>query len=127
MSCFWIGILGELNAEELKLLEIRKSVPELVKVLKLLNKPTMNVIWQGKFLSNRAMLENMKHIKTYDEKTVHKGYWTSSADPFLLLCAELFSWNIVFNYNNSKIRISHQKALRTVYFRASRSHFERGR
>ena len=127
MSCFFDGLLAELTDEELKVLEIKRSSPELIKILKLVNKPTPNVLWQGKFLKNKTMLDNLEHVKSYDAKTYKDGYLTSSADPFMLLLCELFCWNITFKYNGSIINMRHRSPLRKCYFRASRTHFERGR
>ena len=78
-------------------------------------------------LKNKEMLENHEHVKSYDATTYRNGYLTSSADPFLLLFAELFAWDIKFKYDGRNISIKHRAPLRTVYFRASRSHFEVGR
>ena len=127
MSCFWDSLTQALTNEELKVLEIKRNTLELIKIIKIVNKLTPNVLWQGKSLSPKEMKENHEHVKNYDSKTYNQGYMTSSADPFLILFAELFGWNITFNYNHNRINIKHKKPIRSVFFRASRSHFSVGR
>lgn len=107
MSCFFDAIRGALTESEMRRIGVtaRKS-PLVIAGLKRANRLTRDVTWQGARLRAREMRENFDHVRDYDAKTYTSGYLTSSADPFLLLCSQLFRWNINFSYMRQKISIA---------------------
>ena len=128
MSCFWDALRATLNRAELLALGLKSNArqPQLISALKRLNRTTPNVLWQGDKLRIREQKENLKHVNEYNSSEYRSGYLTSSADPFLMLCAEIFLWEIDFRFNGSLIRIRHSQPFRVVKFKASRTHFEKG-
>jgi len=126
MSCFFDSITASFNVDEMRFLNCKRNTIEIIKKLKILNIATSNVYWQNNKLTEQLQKENFEHIKNYKEETFRNGYLTSSADPFLMLLCQIFRWNIIFNYCNNIIKITHENPLRTVKFKASSSHFSIG-
>jgi hypothetical protein len=126
MSCFWQAIAAALTTSELQIIKCRdkRDLKKIICSLKKNNKPTPNVLWQNHKLSEKNMKENMMHIKNYDPSQISMGYLTSSADPFLILLAEIFHWKIQFNYCNNLIIIENldTNPVRVVRFSATSSH-----
>ena len=128
MTCFWDGLLRELNANDKKMLMSEQpdySYRSLIKGLKARNRCVSNVLWQGEKLTHKIINENVDHIKNYDTNSAKGGYLMSSFDPFMVLICSLLRVDIEFEYNNNKIRYvcttNHRR--RKLNFRASTSHF----
>ena len=100
MTCFWRGLISAISKPELqKILGIRGGIHEFIKELKENVRPTpISVMWNDTQLSEKQIDENIKHIKSYDLKQAHTGYWCSCCDPFLLLICDLFNANIHHKY-----------------------------
>lgn len=123
MSCFFDSLTQALTDAELKSVGIKRSTPALIDALKIRNIVTTGVHWQGKYLNNQEMIENSRHVREYDAKTYNRGYLTSSGDPFLILYAQIFNLEIDFEYCGHMIHIAHVRPVRTVKFKATRTHF----
>ena len=125
MSCFWISIKSALNADECKKLGVPQNanLATIIKAIKMKNRSTGDVLWQGQELSPRNLAENLVHVATYRADSHSTGYWTSSCDPFLLLLAQLLRWKIIHEYAGEKIMYKHTACQRHVRFRSSRTHF----
>ena len=122
MSCFFDAITAALSDDDLALLNCSRNPIDVIKSLQKMNRATSNVTWQGSRLSTQNISENHLHIKDYDASTFRSGYLTSSADPFMLLCCELFRWRIEFFYCGTNIIMGHVNPIRTVRFHATRRH-----
>ena len=106
MACFWNSIIDRLNKDTYfkNINNNIRLIPEhLVLSLKQNNRKTNNVIWQNNELTDKQKEENFEHIKLYNIKDIHHGYYCSTFDPFLFLICDLFDISITNNYNNNKI------------------------
>ena len=132
MSCFWNGILQQLTAGDLKLLELSQKTPQqLVQALKKKVQKTPNVRWNGNPLSEKELDENLEHIRSYNVRTINHGYWCSTCEPFLLLLAELLKVHIHHNYCRAAIHYTFvgdviNDNIRTLKFGSNRGHFWSG-
>lgn len=122
MSCFWIGIR---RIQQLR--DATRSPSDVLAYLKEHNRLPLHVHWQKQPISKQLMLESFNTIKQY--KRIENGHLTSSCDPFLLLCCELFKCNIRFNYLGNMISIEYMsdtksnETIPTYNFTGSSSHF----
>ena len=106
MACFWNSIIDRLNKDKYfkNINNNIRLIPEhLVLSLKQNNRKTNNVIWQNNELTDKQKEENFEHIKLYNIKDIHNGYYCSTFDPFLFLICDLFDISITNHYNNNKI------------------------
>jgi hypothetical protein len=128
MTCFWDGILKRISFNKINnVLDAKKrcNVQQFINLLKKNARKTTNVKWQGNKLSEKELVENLEHIKTFDVSTIRHGYDCSGCDPFLLLICELFKVNIIHTYCKHKIKyeyISNEK-INTIRFQSNRGHF----
>lgn len=124
MSCFWKGILSSLSKTELeRVLDITGGIAQFVRTLQQKAQATTSVKWNNERLSSKQIEENLEHIKSYNLKQTHSGYWCSSCDPFLLLVCELFQVNINHKYCSSTIKYTVPQPNKTLQFASNRGHF----
>ena len=130
MTCFWTGILQNLNKEDYQLIGIKpiKDVKIFINQLKNLAKDNeFNITWQNQDISENEIKYLRLHIKDYDINKIKEGHLTSSFDPFLCLLADVLKVKIEFQFVKSKIIFqSKDKVRRVLRFRGSRSHFSKG-
>ena len=104
MSCFWDTIIVRMRNRLLENINKDDINPKnIVDFLKKHNIKTLNVKWNGDFLSKQQLIENQEHIKNYNIDTVNEGYLCSTCDPFLLLLCEIYNIDIHNNYLNNNI------------------------
>ena len=96
MTCFWTGIIKNLDEDDLKNLGLGKKpdVHKLIHTLKGLNKKENSVHWNGNPLSDKQKDENFHHIKDYKPKSAKNGYLCGTCDPFLILLSEVLKIDI---------------------------------
>ena len=128
MTCFWDGIIGTLEKHDFEFIGIKEkpNIRDLIKILKEKNKKNINVKWQDIDLTNKFREESYLHIKDYDISKIGNGHLTSSCDPFLLLISEIFKIDIRHRYIDTVINYNVENARKTIFFKSSSSHFERG-
>lgn len=123
MTCFWDGLLKKLKVTELTQLSGTKTKPNcdaFVKLIKSNNVMTSNVKCNGKALTEQEIKDNMIRIKNI--KNINNGYLCSSCDPVLILISQLFSVNIIHDFNESHIEYTNSCAKRTIHIRSDIEH-----
>lgn len=131
MTCFWKGIIYNLDSKDLKFFNIKsksvknKNILQLISELKRLNVKTYHCTWNGNTLSEKQLQENYDHITNYDIKTINNGYYCSCSDPFLFLLSYLLNINIYHNYNGYiiKYNVNANKNNKTLHFISNNEHF----
>ena len=125
MTCFWDGLLRNLNQEDLNLLNSNKNIKikDFILLLKKNNKICENVKWQEENLSQQLLKENYEMIKIFNENNINQGYDCSSCEPFMILISELFKINIHHNFNGTIIKYIHTEPRKTVNYKSNQSHF----
>ena len=125
MTCFWDGLLKNLNKEDLNLLNSNKNInnKDFILLLKKNNKICENVKWQEENLNEQLLKENYERIKGFNENNINQGYDCSSCEPFMILISELFQINIHHNFNGNIIKYIHTEPRKTVNYKSTRSHF----
>lgn len=102
MSCFWDGLIQSLPASYFTsrgLVAEGKPSPEiLAKWMQEHNRPTTSILLNGGELTSKQVLENLEWVRSYNPAQVGSGYYCGTADPFLLLFAELFNCSIEHKY-----------------------------
>ena len=131
MTCFWRGIIAEIDSESFKNIfgytkSLKTSPEEFINLLKSQAVLTSQVKWNGSFLTHKEMKENFEHIKSLDTRLINQGYDCSSCDPVLLLICQLSKRNIEHNYLQ-KYLIKYQHANPTIEqplcFASNQGHF----
>ena len=126
MSCFWDAIIRCISLNEMNtVFKTNYSIitPKLLaENLKINNKKTETVIWNGKDLSSSELTNHKEHIDCYDVNTINNGYWCSSCDPFLILISELFNISITNNFNGIKINYTNTISNKVIYLNNNNSH-----
>jgi len=127
MTCFWDGILRNINQEDFNLLNINKNNnnKEFILLLKKNNKLCKNVKWQSENINEQLLKENYEMIKNFNENNINQGYDCSSCDPFIILLSELFKINIHHNFNGVLIKYTYtyNNPRKTINFKSNKSHF----
>ena len=125
MTCFWDGILRNINQEDFNLLNINKNNnnKEFILLLKKNNKLCKNVQWQSENINEQLLKENYEMIKNFNENNINQGYDCSSCDPFIILLSELFKINIHHNFNGVIIKYTYNNPRKTINFKSNKSHF----
>jgi len=125
MTCFWDGILRNINQDDFNLLNINKNNnnKEFILLLKKNNKLCKNVKWQSENINEQLLKENYEMIKNFNENNINQGYDCSSCDPFIILLSELFKINIHHNFNGVLVKYSHNNPRKTINFKSNKSHF----
>jgi hypothetical protein len=130
MTCFWNGIISALSVDRMKLVlkhskNVKPTPSEFVQLLKNQNTMTPDVSWNGNTLKKQELDENYEMIKTFDNKSISRGYDCSSCEPFLLLVAELFKISINHNYNKTMIRYVNKTntSKQQLNFASNKGHF----
>ena len=125
MTCFWDGLLRNLNQEDFNLLNSKKNInnKDFILLLKKNNKLCENVKWQNNFLSKKLLEENYEMIKDFNENNINQGYDCSSCDPFMILLCELFKININYDYNGNNIQYMIDNSRKTINYSSNQSHF----
>jgi len=125
MTCYWDGLLRNLDHEDLILLNSNKNINNIdfILLLKKNNKLCENVKWQNNFLSKKLLEENYEMIKDFNENNINQGYDCSSCDPFMILLCELFKININYDYNGNNIQYMIDNSRKTIKYSSNQSHF----
>jgi len=126
MSCFWDGILRNLNQDDFDIISSNKNINNINFILLLKNKNINcdNVLWQNELIRKTLLEENYKMINEFNEKNVNNGYDCSSCDPFLILICEIFKLTIKHDYNGHKIEYKYNiNSRKVINFKSNRSHF----
>ena len=125
MTCFWDGLLRNLDHEDLNLLNSNKNINNInfILLLKNNNKLCENVKWQNNFLSKKLLEENYEMIKDFNENNINQGYDCSSCDPFMILLCQLFKININYDYNGNNIQYMIDNSRKTINYKSNQSHF----
>ena len=124
MTCFWDGIMKQLDNSDFELLSSQKEKNKhFILLLKKNNKLVNDVKWNGKYLKEQEQKEHFEAIKDYDENKINRGYLCSTCDSFLLLISSLFRVNIHHRYMKTIIKYSVDKSRKTLHFKSNRNHF----
>jgi len=125
MTCFWDGLLRNLNQDDFNLLNLNKNInnKDFISLLKKNNKICENVKWQEENLNEQLLKENYEMIKDFNENNINQGYDCSSCEPFMILISELFKINIHHNFNGNIIKYIHTEPRKTVNYKSTQSHF----
>tara|TARA_B100000925_G_scaffold291209_1_gene278484 strand:+ start:317 stop:706 length:390 start_codon:yes stop_codon:yes gene_type:complete len=126
MTCFWTGIISSLSIDDFAYIGIehKPSIPDFIKILKNKNIKTNNLDWNKSKLTERQLEENLTHINDFPINTINSGYFCSTCEPFLLLISEIFSINIIHNFNGTIINYTNKKHSRkTVKYKSDTGHF----
>lgn len=126
MTCFWDGILNQLNTSDAQILGVTPRTPHKLKEkLQLLNRPPRCCKWQQRELSPQLVEENMEWIRV-DNTHVSIGHDTSCCDPYLCLLVELLGVDIVHEYTGSTVCYTHVDSTcnsRVFRFKSDNGHF----
>jgi len=124
MTCFWTGIIKNLDEDDLKKMGFGKkpNVHELIHTLKVLNKKDHSVHWNGNPLTNKQKEENFNHINDYDHKTANHGYLCGTCDPFLILLSDILKIDIEHTFLGNLIHYKND-GHKTYSFGSNRGHF----
>ena len=97
----------------------------IIYVLKIKATKTKDVLWNGKPLSKKELVENLYHVHNLDVNNIDYGYLCSSCDPYLLLICQLYGINIQHDYNGTKILYTYKpdKYAKTLNFTSNNAHF----
>ena len=125
MTCFWDGLLRNLNQEDLSLLNSNKNIKikDFILLLKKNNKICENVKWQEENLNEQLLKENYEMVKNFNENNINQGYDCSSCDPIMILLSELFNITIHHNFNGNNIKYTHMESRKIINYKSNRSHF----
>ena len=93
MTCFWDALRTKLHIKR------KMNNSKFIDYLKESNKEQTAVLWNNSKLSKKQFEENYEHIKDFDKNTIRNGYDCSICDPFLILICDIYSVNIIHNYN----------------------------
>lgn len=107
MTCFWKGLLNELDLAKMKNIFNVSQKPRPIEFIKLLQETairTPNVQWNGNKLSNKELDENLERIHSINANQANIGYDCSCSEPYLFLCCQLFKVSIDHNYNGHLIK-----------------------
>lgn len=105
MSCFWDALIKNIKHDDIyDIFKFNKINPLIfVNNLKLNNKLVDTIYINDQLISKKQQNENYEHIKNYDVNTISNGYLCSTADPFLILIADIFSITINNKFLNKNI------------------------
>ena len=123
MTCFWDGLLKKLKPNDfIKSLNVKHkpNCDEFVMLIKSNNIKTPNVKCNDKTLTDQEIDDNIIRIKNI--KNINKGYLCSSCDPVLILVSQLFSINIIHNFNGTEIKYINPHAKGQIYIRSDSDH-----
>ena len=127
MTCFWDGIIREINEQEFKNIcdFDDKPVPiRFILFLKSTNPSLKNILWNGKKLTDQEIKEHLEAINIYNVIDIDDGHLCSTCDSFLLVISEIFKFQIIHKYVNTEIIYENNfKNNRTIYFNSNKSHF----
>ena len=116
MTCVWNSLIAGIPNEIFQDLKLgkcrnkkRRATPEQF-VTYLKNKATKisSVKINDEGLSQKQVEENYEHVKNFDTNSIHKGYYCSACDPFLILVCGLFNCSINHHYLDTVINYEHQ-------------------
>lgn len=125
MTCFWDGILSQLNHRE------RGAVGDTPMALKQYlrdnNMPSTRCMWQGRIRTPQEIQEAYVWIRE-DTMPVYSGHDTSTCDPYLCLLVEILGVDVIHIYMGAQIRYSFARSRsrttpRTLYFASDSGHF----
>ena len=124
MTCFWDGIIGQLENQDYELFK-HKKIPrtphELYSFLKQRNIKTSDVTWNDEEITSNQIDENYKAISQYVFS--YDGYNCSTFEPFLFLISELFRVNIIHDTYQSVITYKCSNPRRVLHFSSNKTHF----
>jgi len=126
MTCFWDGILSSLDNHDLKLIDISIKPPilQFINTLKNKNTKTNHILWNNNQITSKQLIENFTHVKDFSTSNINNGYLCSTFEPFLFLIAQLFSIDIIHNYNGNIIKYTNiEKSRKTVKYKSNTGHF----
>jgi len=126
MTCFWDGILSSLDNHDLKLIDISEKPPilQFINTLKNKNTKTNHILWNNNQITSKQLIENFTHVKDFSTSNINNGYLCSTFEPFLFLIAQLFSIDIIHNYNGNIIKYTNiEKSRKTVKYKSNTGHF----
>lgn len=130
MTCFWNGILNEIDITKLRKVFNIDHKPRPLEFIKLLQKnavKTPNILWNGQALSKKELDENLERIYSFNANTANIGYDCSCCDPYLLLCCQLFKISIDHNFNGNLMKYKYTEnnvdAYDILIFGSDRGHF----
>lgn len=125
MTCFWDGIISSLDINDYKKIGIDKkpSPRDFVINLKKHNIKTSNVLWCNNKITDKQLGENYEAINNYDIKTINKGYFCSTFDPFLFLISEIFKLNIQHCYLKNTINYKNINNIKNIKYKSNKNHF----
>ena len=128
MTCFWKAILLNLNEEDSKLLGRPKNELDLIKKLKLENRLTRNVTWQGLDLTQREIKENFSAITIYEPTDCTNGYLCSASEPYFFLLSEILECDIYHLFCGIQIMYKTTKKPRrtAMRFTSNKTHMSKG-
>jgi len=98
----------------------KPNCDEFVMLIKSNNIKTPNVKCNDKTLTDQEIDDNIIRIKNI--KNINKGYLCSSCDPVLILVSQLFSINIIHNFNGTEIKYINPHAKGQIYIRSDSDH-----
>jgi hypothetical protein len=131
MTCFWDGIMSKLSLQDINNKIVYGSTyvnmthQKIIELLRRNAVKTVDVMWNGEFLREKEMWENLQWIISYDISKIQQGHDCSICDPFLLVICQLFVINIDHVYNGHLIRYSNKFNLsrKTINFSSDSGHF----
>ena len=127
MTCFWDGILKQLNKDDFTVMfgiNRKLNRNEFIIQLKKNNKKCNNVLWMGKSLTKKEKEEMFEAVKDFNIHYIKNGHLTSICDYFLVLICELCKVNIIHIFIKYKIIYSNKKGVRKqLCFKSNNGHF----
>jgi hypothetical protein len=124
MTCFWDGILKQMTPQDFLPYHITKpNHHDFVLFLQKHNVKTNLIEWNNTRLTDQQMNENFTHIKDFQVKSIHKGYFCSTFEPFLFLICQLFKVNIDHCYCGNVMKYRHPNGIRLLNFKSNKHHF----
>ena len=126
MTCFWDGILTAIddNLFQKVLGKPKCMVKCFITELKMHNKQTQNVLWNGSPLINQQLEENFQAVNEFNINGIYGGYDCSTFDPFLFLVSEIFNVDIIHNFNGAIINYNNINNIHgKISFASDRGHF----
>jgi hypothetical protein len=124
MTCFWNGILKKLTPQDFSPYHIKKpNHHNFVLFLQKHNMKTNLIKWNDTRLTDQQMNEHFTHIKDFQVKSIYKGYFCSTFEPFLFLICQLFKVSIDHCYCGNVMKYRHPNGIRLLKFKSNKHHF----
>jgi hypothetical protein len=135
MTCVWDSLIAGIPAEEFcgskkinKSINKNKLKPDIfINLLKHFNKKTENITVNNTKLTEKELEENYNTIDQFQILNLKKGYFCSTADPFLLSVCEIFQCSIWNDYCGETIKYEHPNPKFRILLVNSLEHMEHTR